>query len=332
MGIFDSMKKKVQFVQPAVNPADDFLPKKVFVNSWFYIGRVDVDGHELVFLFHLMSGTIKSAGLMNTVVSILDKTDDFYESRDIVVKTINPVKVKDGKLNIETDCATLKGHIRDSVALTAELKDAAMDVRVLSDGNVILNGGCGYFPLLRSPVNCQYSCPDMRMEGSITIKGHKYSFTNGSCWFDRQWNDRKFNDLIHLNDYMPKWMWMGIKLDNGESISMWEIISEDGINYCFATILHKDGTQTVSQMPSSAKMSGGLWHSDVTGQNYPTIWKVVIPDFKIELDVVCKPAHQEIVSQMTPLNKYEAESIVSGTVGGVPVTGVCCVELLGEWK
>lgn len=306
--------------------------QEMFVNSWFYIGRANVEGHELVFLFHLMSGTIKGAGLMDTVVSILDKTEGFYESKDIIVTALKPVKVKNGGLDIVTDCAALKGHIETGVSLSAQLKEASLDVVVYPEGNVIYNGGSGFYPLLRSPLNGQYSCPEMVMKGNITVKGKKYSFEDGFCWFDRQWNNRKFNDLVHMNDYNPKWMWMGITLDNGEYISLWEVVGEDGINYCFATTLHTDGTQTVSQIPSAVKTAGKPWHSKVTGQNYPTEWKVRIPDFDMELNVVCDPAHQEIISEMAPMNKYEAESRITGTMRGKSITGACCVELLGKWE
>ena len=57
-----------------------------------------------------------------------------------------------------------------------------------------------------------------------------------------------------------------------------------------------------------------------------------ILDFNVELTVKCEPKQQEIVSQMATLNKYEAESKVTGSYQGEVVQGTCCVELLGTWK
>ena len=127
-------------------------------------------------------------------------------------------------------------------------------------------------------------------------------------------------------------MWMGIKLDNGEDISLWEILPQDGTHYTFATILRKDGTQAVAYMEPCCDTATDKWKSEKTGQNYPTKWNVVIPDYEIELEVICVPAHQEIVSDVAVLNKYEAESIVTGTYKGKAVSGNCCVELLGTWN
>ena len=35
---------------------------------------------------------------------------------------------------------------------------------------------------------------------------------------------------------------------------------------------------------------------------------------------------------MATLNKYEAESSVEGVIGKESVSGVACVEILGNWK
>lgn len=332
MKTIETINNKYQSVPMTVDPAESFFPQKHIVNSWFFIGRVNVEDRELAFLFHLMTGTIKSAGFINTVVSILDKNTGFYKSKDSVTKTISTAKIKDKKLNMNTEFAMMKGSFEEIIELKAELDDCALAVKVDPVGNVIYNGGTGFFPLLQNKQNYQYSCPEMKMEGSITIQGIEYKFKNGDCWFDRQWNSPDIKEAKNLKNWNPKWMWMGIKLDNGKSISLWEILSENGQHFSFITILHEDGHQTVSQVPSVVENADQCWHSDITNQNYPTHWVLNIPDFNARLEVLCEPAHQEIVSDAKTLNKYEAESKVTGVYNGNKVTGSCCVELLGSWK
>ena len=167
--IVENTKNKKQFVFPTFDAVDCFLPQKVFCNSWFYIGRVNVEGHDLVFLFHLMGGTVKFGGLANTVVSILDRKENFYESKDSVDTAFQPFKVENDMLKFSTKFASLDGNMKTNMRLKADLPNSSLDVVVHPVGNVIYNGGSGCFALPSNPNNWQYSCPQMTMDGSITI-------------------------------------------------------------------------------------------------------------------------------------------------------------------
>ena len=330
--LLNNLKNKNQFVPMVFDANECFFPQKTLINSWFFIGRCTSSGHELNFLFHLMSGTIRNIGIMNGVFSVTDKTTGFYQSKDIVKKAYNPAKVKNKELVVQLDFAELHGNLDKGLHLKAKLEQCSFDVKVHPIGDIIYNGGTGFFPLLQLKNNYQYSCPDMRMDGKIVIEGKEYTVKDGSCWYDRQFNSPSMKGFSSLTSLNPKWMWMGIQLDNGESISLWEILPDQGAHFCFATILHVDGTQSICQMKSAVENASELWHSKVTGQNYPTKWHVEISDFDIDLIVTCNPKQQEIVSALKQLNKYEAESDVIGTYRGTSVKGACCVELLGTWN
>ncbi len=327
----NAIQSKQQFVPMLVNAVDGFYPQKSIVNSWFYIGRCHVEGQELVFLFHVMTGTVMKAGLLNTVVSVLNKSTGYYKSKDSVIKSIRPVDVKNGNVLLKSDFAEMSGNMEKTMHLKASFDGCGLDVTVQPVGNVIYNGGNGFFPLPNNKNNWQYSCPEMTMDGTITIDGKSYAVKDGSCWFDRQYNQPEVS-FTKLSQYDPKWLWIGIHLDNGEAISLWEIIGEDKqTHYCFATVLHTDGSQSVYHTTSAIAGSSDIWHSDVTGQNYPTKWEFEIPDLQAKYTVICNPKQQEIVSSVPALNKYEAESQVECVCKGETVTGSGCVELLGKW-
>ena len=330
--LINNLKKKNQFVPMAFDAEECFFPQKTVINSWFFIGRCNSDGHNLNFLFHLMSGTICNAGIMNGVFSVTDKTTGFYQSKDIVKKAFKPVKATNEELNVQLDIAELHGSLKKDIHIKAALEKCSFDVVIHPVGDIIYNGGTGYFPLMQLKNNYQYSCPDMRMDGKIVIEGKEYTVADGSCWFDRQFNSPSLKEIPNITTMNPKWMWMGIQLENGVSISLWEILPDHGAHFSFATILHQDGTQTICQMKSAAENSAEPWHSSVTGQNYPTKWHIEISDYEIDLFVTCNPKQQEIVSALKQLNKYEAESDVTGTYQGSIVNGACCVELLGVWN
>ena len=120
------------------------------------------------------------------------------------------------------------------ISLTARLQNAAFDVEVLPVGDEIYNAGTGYFPLLTNKQNYQYSYPFMKMNGTITVQGKQYNIENDDLWYDRQWNSTEFRALMNIKEYGPKWLWHGIKPDNGMVLSIWELFPKDGSDYSFA--------------------------------------------------------------------------------------------------
>ena len=105
----ENIDKKYRFVPGAFDPVECLKPQNIMVNSWFYIGRCKSEGHDLAFLLHFMCLSFKNtAGIMDAVVSVLDKTTGFYESSDVLIKTIHPVKINVSKYEIiKNVCAGL---------------------------------------------------------------------------------------------------------------------------------------------------------------------------------------------------------------------------------
>ena len=329
----ENLMEKYKGVPGAFEPIECLKPQKTMVNSWFYIGRCSSNGHNLTFLLHFMCLSFKNtAGIMDVVISVLDKTTGFYESCDELKKMVHPVKVRKNNVEIVLKKAAMSGSLDGKIILSARLKEASFDVEVSPIGDVIFNAGTGYFPLLTKKQNYQYSCPFMKMNGTITIKGKKYAVEKGDLWYDRQWNSPELSALMNIKEYDPKWLWHGIRLNNDVILSIWELFPKDGTDFCFATVLNKDKTQSLYYVKPLIKYAGEPWHSDITGQNYPTKWRIIIPDMDADLTVICTPKEQEIISEMATLNKYEAESSVEGVIGKESVSGVACVEILGNWK
>lgn len=330
--ISEKLVTKRSGVSTTIRLKRDILPQKEQIDSWFFVGRAKSKGHDINFLYHLMN--IKGpAGfkLLNGVFSVTDMTTGWYDAEDTIVLHKSRVKSKDGKLIIHAANGSCEGDLRE-FKVKAGTKKSAIDIRVIPAGDVIYNGGSGSYPLLDHNINYQFSIPNMEMYGTVTIEGKEFKIEKGMCWFDRQYNSTKEKMKVSKDTTMEgKWAWMGISLSNGESISLWEIIDKNNKSDSFATILHKDGTQTVAYMEPIAKTATEPWKSSVTGQNYPTKWLIVIPKLDIELTVTCIPKGQEICSKIKGLNKYEAQSLVNGTYEGEEVTGSSCVELLGEW-
>src|SRR3982074_3906092 len=92
-----------------------------------------------------------------------------------------------------------------------------------------------------------------------------------------------------------KWTWMGISLDNGDRISLWDIIDGDK-EHAFATLLHPDGRHEIVDVEPRAQGATSIWTSAATGHRYPTPRAASEPAGKPRLNVEPLVREQELVS------------------------------------
>ncbi|MEH2411148.1 lipocalin family protein [Nostoc sp.] len=123
---------------------------------------------------------------------------------------------------------------------------------------------------------------------------------------------------------------MSISLDNGDRISLWDIL-DNGKEQAFATVLHPNGRHELVDIEPLAKDATNIWTSEATDHRYPTRWSVSIPALKARIEVEPRMREQEVVS-LIEAHKYEGANTVFGEVLGKSVTGHAVVELVGNWK
>jgi predicted secreted hydrolase len=294
------------------------------VNSWFFTGHFVADGHTISCLYHVMVMlTPDGQQVIQSVAAITDETTGWYTSGDIVLPYAGAGDVADGidyKLpNGEMQVTPGAYHAK------ATLENGALDLQLVPTSPTIYNGGTGIFPLQGMTIH-EYSVPAMTATGTITMDGKTYQ-VEGNGWFDRQWQD---NPTTGSGE--PTWSWMGLRLDNGDSVSLWSAFDATiGEDRAWATVLHEDGSQTVAAVEPSLGATDE-WTSEESGNTYPTRWSVSIPSLDMQLEVDPAPQEQEIVSVAPFLTKYEGATAVTGTQGGEPIGGYGYVELVGVWK
>lgn len=321
-----ALRTKNTGIDSFLNPMEDLAWKKECnSNSWFAIGHFNAEGHTLNFLYHLMIYPLPTGALMNSVFSVTDETTGEYFGEDHFYP-MEMVKMKEDGFGITVPDGCMEGDM-EHMTLKAWMEKASIELDMVPSGDVIYNGGTGIFPVFGIRVH-QYSIPGIQGKGTITIDGKSYD-VDGLVWFDRQWQQAEFQMSASSGKF--HWTWMDINLDCGEYISLWSTQNlESGEEHAWATVLHKDGTQTVAAMEPMSKNESQHWKSPATNQNYPTHWKVVIPELDAVLEVAATPKEQEIVSKF--ISKYEAASKVTGTYMGKDAAGYCYVELVGMFQ
>jgi predicted secreted hydrolase len=295
-------------------PADQAAHPSATNEWWYTVGHVSSHGHEYAYEVQLISAGVAE-------LAINDVTAGKYYTQQVAYKP-GQFSVSTTKLDVRMPDATLSGPMKD-MHLTATLPQGRLDLRLKAKGPVIYDNGTGLFPFLKGS-SYYYSLPNLQTSGTLTI-GSKTSRITGQSWLDRQWGTWDWTQL-------HRWTWMAIQLHNGEFINLWDLFSTQGEQH-WATVLHRDGSESLASVSPVAKHATHFATSPTTGQRYAGKWTVEIPSLKTRLTVTATPTLQEIQAK-APFSPgiNEAVSTVRGTYQGKHNTGHAFVEQLGIWK
>src|SRR5690606_28689132 len=100
---------------------------------------------------------------------------------------------------------------------------------------ILYANGTGMFPY-HGDATYQYSLAGMAASGTLTVDGEQLQ-VEGNGWHDRQWASSA--ETFGSTD---GFIWMGLCLDNGDNLSLWDIVAPDGTPYCWATVVKPDST------------------------------------------------------------------------------------------
>jgi hypothetical protein len=301
----------------------DLVAKEgVAQDSWFVISHLTSGSNRLDLLVHYIRLTPPQADpIIQAMVSVLDSVSGRSLSEEQDYK-VSETTFSTTSLDVQTPSGGLSGDA-SAMHVTGHFQQISVDLTLAHQGPLLANLGTGILPFY-GEINYEYALPSMKTVGSVVVDGKRYQ-VDGVSWFDRQWGQMAPSFWAHM-----KWSWMGISLDNGDRISLWDIIDGDK-EHAFATLLHPDGRHEIVDVEPLAQGATSIWTSGATDHRYPTHWVVSIPTLKARLRVEPLVREQEFVSPIG-VHKYEGASKVAGEMQGEPATGHAVVELVGDWK
>ncbi len=305
-------------VGPLLNVVDDLQMKAgCTANSWWAGGYFSAAGQVIGYIYNpLLLNTPQGAVLVENV-SLTNATTGAYFSGSQAYP-LTQATVSSTGLDIVSATGSLRGDFDDLHAV-ATMDGGSFDVHLRAASPAIFNGGTGRFPLGGMDAH-QYSVPVLATVGGVTLGNQTYE-VHGNSWFDRQWGTVE-------SPTKEKWTWFGINLTSGEALSVWSAYDKTiGKERSFATILHKDGSQTVAAANITADRNY-VWRSPATGNTYLLKWTIEIPQFDTVLTIVASPNNQEFTMQSFG-GGFEGVSSVTGTFKGKTATGAARLELLG---
>jgi predicted secreted hydrolase len=203
--------------------------------------------------------------------------------------------------------------------LRAAQPDVAIDLQLRSLKPPTLQGeqANGLSQKGAEPGNASYyySLTHMATDGVITLDDQPIP-VSGLSWMDHEFGTSS------LGEGQTGWDWFGLHLDDGRDLMWGQLRREDGtIDVGQGSITGTDGTVTPLGRDDVQVEALDQWRSPHTGAQYPSRWRITIPQAQIELVVEPLINDQELNVGLT---YWEGAVRISGTT-----TGYGYVELTG---
>jgi len=311
-------------------PADEGFHPGEPVEWWYATGHLTGDStgtnYSVMFtFFHYPQFNFDGFRIFNVAN---DDAGEFYdETLPLTYQTI-------AQDHLELK-ATVNGHTEEFVTLrdsSNELKPFEYHIKATqANGSIDLTYKClkrplvlgdnGFFYQGITGYTYYYSLVMLEVTGTMTYKGVTET-VHGTGWIDRQWGQ--------FNPYNgEKYEWFSVQLSNGVATNIWNIFNTaneipDTATYRLCSVYKNDSTdlelnnfkferKRFDWMTDSLRCYAQQWHFVSNG-----------------IDIVISTLHDNHEVHL-PFRFYEGTTTVTGTVDGVPVTGVGFAECLHSY-
>ncbi|CAN5664596.1 lipocalin-like domain-containing protein [soil metagenome] len=199
----------------------------------------------------------------------------------------------------------------------------ALDREVTEGKPPVLQGDAGLSQKGPEPGNASYylSWTRMPLRGTVTLDGEPVT-VSGEGWMDREWSTSALGE-VHRG-----WDWFSLQLDDGRELMFFELRRADGtpdpLNHgalvaADGSVLRLGGDQVSIDVLEQ-------WRSPLDGTEYPSGWRLRIPEQEIDLVLTPRVRDQEM---NVTFRYWEGALQVQGTAAGRPVGGRGYAELTG---
>ena len=208
-------------------------------------------------------------------------------------------------------------------SVNAASSDIGLNLDYVTLKRPLIISDSGYLKQGISNYTYYYSQTKNAVSGTLTLKGLSEGVT-GISWIDRQYGN--FNPWTG-----EKYEWFHAQLSNGMDMNFWDIFTDgnsvpDNSRYRLLSAYVNDSTQyTVSNL--TIQRLGYNWMPDST-MCYSNRWRLTSPTNNIDLIITTKNNNTEV---QLPFRFFEGATTITGTVNGVPVTGLGFAELLHSY-
>ena len=207
--------------------------------------------------------------------------------------------------------------------LVAGEGDDALELDLTSVKPAVLQGDAGLSVKGDGEGQASYYYAHTRLEalGQVTVDGERTAVV-GQAWLDREWSTSA------LGEGQVGWDWFALQLDDGSDLMLYQMrLADGGVDATsHGSWTELDGTHRKLERGAYAIEVVDRWRSERSGAEYPSGWRVRVPEEQLELEVAPLFADQELPFAIV---YWEGAVRFTGTRAGAPVSGVGFVEMTG---
>ncbi|MDX1615427.1 MAG: lipocalin-like domain-containing protein [Candidatus Promineifilaceae bacterium] len=209
------------------------------------------------------------------------------------------------------------------VRLLAETDQVTLDLLLTETLPPILHGDGGLSQKGPEPGNASYyySIVQQQARGTVTVQGDSYAVTG------RAWKDHEYSTSA-LSPGTVGWDWFSLQFPDGSALMVVEGRREDGTpdDFSNGTYIAPDGATQALTLGDWELEVLDRWTSPASGAEYPSRWRVTIPQLELELEGEPLLADQEL---NVSTSYWEGAVRFSGMQAGQPVDALGYVEMTG---
>ena len=177
-----------------------------------------------------------------------------------------------------------------------------------------------------------YFIPRCEVKGTLKLKKEKLKIKSASGWYDHEFGchaERKEGQIDEAKKDVS-WNWIAMQLDNGCELTAYDLIDLKTGEDCgsFIIMIDKAGKRYYSTK-FSLKPVGELWTSTRTFNEYPSTWKLDVPDFGLSVIADAAFPNQEFATVISKPAFWEGRMNVTGKMKGKKVSGPAYIERHG---
>lgn len=210
-----------------------------------------------------------------------------------------------------------------SMRLHAAERGMAIDLTVDSEKPIVLEGEHGLSRKSAAPGNASYyySATRLHTHGVIRIGDEAFS-VDGLSWLDREWATSA------LDKEQVGWDWFALQLSDGRDLMYYQLRRRDGTAGPFSQgMLVSIGGAGRRLTAKDVRLDvEDSWQSPRTGVQYPSRWRLRVPQAQLDLTIEPYLANQELDLSV---RYWEGAVHAHGSAQEQPISASGYVELVG---
>jgi len=227
-------------------------------------------------------------------------------------------------------------HLRD------EKSGTACDLVLAPQKAAVRHGNDGVIHGVSDELMFYYFIPRNRVTGELVMEGARCPVVSGLGWYDHEFGyvpeagapaprpePSRALPAKRAEGGATSWSWAGIQLDDGADVTVYTITRAGTGDVLDHWAVVSDGSGRRAQYDRVMLRPLQTWRSPRSFLEYPTRWRLVVPEAKLDLTLEATFDDQELVTVISDPAFWEGQVTATGTRQGGVVTGLGWAERKG---